>query len=63
MYNYNKVIDVVKDFQVQTMKQRLKYFQFQIIIYVQTNENFKNTAYYTHDGYSIKLVRYLNLHS
>lgn len=64
MYKYIKVIDILKDFQVQTMKQRLKYFQFQIIILMYKQmKHFKNTTYYTHDGHNIKLVKYLNLDS
>lgn len=64
MYKYIKVIDILKDFQVQTMKQRLKYFQFQIIILMYKQmKHFKNTIYYTHDGHNIKLVKYLNLDS
>jgi len=53
MYNYIKVIYVVKYFQVQTMKQRLKYFQFQIIIYVQTNESLQK-----HDILHTRWIQY-----
>lgn len=58
MYKY---INVLKDFQVQTMKKHLKYFQFQIIILMYKQmKHFKNATYYKHDEHNIKLVRYFN---
>lgn len=56
--NIFQVIDVLKDFQVQTMLKISSISNNKIMF--KEMIHLKNTTYYMHDGHNIKMVRYLN---